>query len=314
MKMMVKVVSLEYICAASRRFDMPIGMLYIALAASSWGTLGILASGLIAVGFNGFEVAALRVLLSACVLLVISPRVLRPHLATIRRHWPILCIHSLIGVFFYNVLYFIAIEEVGVTFSVGLLYTAPIWALVFSIFILGERLSWLRSLSALGACTGVMLTLGVGGVGSTPSVMGVLLGLAAGATYALYPVIGKRAIYHVPPTVLLFSSFLISGLAFASTPPAWDGVARLMESESLSVWMLLLTMSLFGTIFSYFLFTRGIKMVPASSVGVVTTLEPLVAIVLASALLNEHLTILQYFGIFLIVLFSILSGLLNKQR
>jgi len=82
----------------------------------------------------------------------------------------------------------------------------------------------------------------------------------------------------------------------------------------LSVWMLLLTMSLFGTIFSYFLFTRGIKMVPASSVGVVTTLEPLVAIVLASALLNEHLTILQYFGIFLIVLFSILSGLLNKQR
>lgn len=55
-------------------------------------------------------------------------------------------------------------------------------------------------------------------------------------------------------------------------------------------------------------------MVPASSVGVVTTLEPLVAIVLASALLNEHLTTLQYLGIFLIVLFSVLSGLLNKQR
>lgn len=293
---------------------MRIGMLFIALAAASWGTLGVLASGLITAGFNGFEVAALRVLLSACFLLIVSPQVLRPHLAAIRSHWPILCVHSLIGVFSYNALYFLAIGEVGVSFSVGLLYTAPIWALVFAIFILGERPSWLRSLLALGACTGVMLTLGVGGVGATPSVIGVFLGLASGATYALYPVIGKRAIYHVPPTVLLFSSFLVSGLVFATLPSTWDGIARLMESKSLSVWTLLLSMTLFGTIFSYFLFTRGMKTVPASSVVVVTTIEPLVAIMLASTFLKEHLSILQYFGISLIILCSVLSGLLNTKR
>lgn len=186
--------------------------------------MGVLASGLITAGFNGFEVAALRVLLSACILLIVLPRVLRPHLAAIRVHWPILCVHSLIGVLFYNILYFLAIGEVGVTFSVGLLYTAPIWALVFAIFILGERPSWLRSLLALGACIGVILTLSLGGVGTTPSVSGIFLGLASGATYALYPVIGKRAIRQVSPTVLLFSSFLVSGLAFAVLPPAWRGL------------------------------------------------------------------------------------------
>ncbi|MFD2192053.1 DMT family transporter [Pistricoccus aurantiacus] len=312
--MTAKAVSLGYICAASHRFDMPIGILFIALAAASWGTLGVLASGLITAGFHGFEVAALRVLLSACILLIVSPRVLRPYLAVIRAHWPILCVHSLIGVFFYNTLYFLAIGEVGVTFSVGLLYTAPIWALVFAIFILGERPSWLRSLLALGACIGVMLTLGVGGVGTTPSMIGIFLGIASGATYALYPVIGKRAIRQVPPTVLLFSSFLVSGLVFAVLPPTWDGMARLAESGSLSVWTALLAMSLFGTIFSYFLFTRGIQTVPASSVAVVTTIEPLVAIMLASTFLKEHLSILQYSGISLIILCSVLSGLLNTER
>lgn len=68
-------------------------------------------------------------------------------------------------------------------------------------------------------------------------------------------------------------------------------------------------MSLFGAIFSYFLFTRGIQTVSASSVAVITTVEPLVAIMLAGAFLGEHLTVLQYVGISLIVVCGMLSGL-----
>jgi len=292
---------------------MDLGVLFVALAAASWGTLGVIASGLNDAGFSGFEVAALRVLFAAVALLVAAPLVLRPHIRAMLRQWRLLIAHSLIGVLVYNVTYFLAIGEMGVTFSVGLLYTAPVWTLLFAAVLLGERPTPLRAMLASGACAGVALTLGIGGGGPVPAATGIALGLASGASYALYPVIGKKAVKRVHPTALLFSSFIVSGLAFLALPPTWSGLARLGATGGVTAWAALLAMSLFGTIFSYFLFTRGLRTVPASAVAVITTMEPLVAITLAATILGEALSPLQYLGIGLIIASSVLSSRLGAR-
>ncbi len=292
---------------------MSVGVLFVALAAASWGTLGVIATGLIDAGFTGFEVAALRVLFSAIALLAAAPLVLRSYIRTMLRHWPLLAAHSLIGVLFYNVAYFLAIAEMGVTFSVGLLYTSPVWTLLFAAILLGERPTPLRVALASGACVGVALTLGIGGGGTVPSATGIVLGLAAGASYALYPVIGKKAVKRVHSTALLFSSFIISGLATLTLSPTWSGLRRLGETSGSDAWAALLVMSLFGTIFSYFLFTRGLHTVPASTIAVITTIEPLVAIALAATILDEALSLLQYLGIGLIIASGVFSSRLGAR-
>jgi len=290
---------------------MTFGLILVAAAAAIWGTLGIVATGLNQAGFTGFDVAALRVVFSAVALAAAAPVLLRHDLGELRRHAPVLIIHAFIGVFVYNATYFLAVAEAGVTVAVGLLYTAPIWAIVFGAILLGERPTRLRIALALAACGGVALTLGGPGAARAPSIAGIGFGLAAGASYALYTVIGKKAVTDLNPTAVLFSSFLVGGAFFLAVPASWQALGRLgaLEPPAVAeVWGSLLAISLVGTIFSYFLFTRGIRRVPAASAAVVTTAEPLVAVALAAALLGETLTPLHYAGIGLIVFCGVASS------
>ena len=59
---------------------------------------------------------------------------------------------------------------------------------------------------------------------------------------------------------------------------------------------MILYVAVFGTIFPYLLFMRAMKHLSASSTGIISTLEPVVAAVIAWIFLQERLTGLQVVG------------------
>lgn len=289
--------------------NMNTGRIYILLAAFLWGTLGVMASGLNASGYNGFEVASLRIVFSGLALGVAVPFLWKSIYSALKKSPRILILHSLSGVFLYNVFYFLSIDKIGVIFSVCLLYTSPIWTLLFTRVILKEHISLYKIIIAFTSFIGVVITLGIGVNDVQLSMSGIFFGAASGASYALYYVIGKRALKDVQPNTLLVSSFTISGLVFLFIPETWEGLHRLSMEQKPSIWAAILIMSLIGTVFSYFLFTRGLKTTSPPSISIITTIEPLTAVTLAAIILGDVLQPVQWLGIFLIVGSNAVNGL-----
>lgn len=263
------------------------------------------------VGFSGREVASLRIAFAALLLAAAFPFLSRGF-RSYSRMIVLVGAHAVFGVVGYNVAYFMAVSRIGVTPSVALLYTSPFWTVVGSSIFLGIGLNikqiGLATLSVAGVSLVLLPTLA--GQGVHFDAVGVIAALVSAICYALYGVLGKRCLNRgLTPTDLLFSSFLIAGLGNLANPDLWSGLGQLTNNASLKVLLSLLGIGWVGTVMSYFLFTRGLDRISATSVGLITPIEPITAVIIATALLHEPLNPVQFGGFCLIVGSAVLGAL-----
>ena len=80
-----------------------LGCVFVVLAASCWGLIGLLGAKLNQAGFSGLEVANLRITLASLVLILVSPFVLGSLRVLQRKQLPLLSMQSLLGVFLMTV-------------------------------------------------------------------------------------------------------------------------------------------------------------------------------------------------------------------
>lgn len=182
---------------------------------------------------------------------------------------------SLIGVLGMSVCYFFAVSYVGAGPAVALLYTAPVFSLLFSKFLLSESITRKSVLLALMAVFGVGLTM----LGEQAKVnWGILLGLSAGMCYSLYGVLGKRAMHYAHPAPLVFfTSIIISAGVLLLLPETYNTYEQLV-SLPLMTWGYVLGLSLLGTVVPFGLYMKALEKLPATRASVFTIFEPLTAI------------------------------------
>ena len=285
-----------------------IGIIQIITAAICWGTLGIFSTYLNRIGFTGWQITILRIVTAAFIILVMLPK-LWPYLIKLRsRQWFDLAIQSLIGVLFMSVCYFFAVAYVGAGAAVALLYTAPVFSLLFSALLLDESITRQSALLALMAVLGVGLTM----LGEQAQVnWGIVLGLLSGLCYSLYGVLGKRAMHYAHPAPLVFfTSVTISASVLLFLPETYKTYQKLLDLPLLT-WGYVLGLSLIGTVIPFSLYMKALEKLPAARASVFTIFEPLTAITLAIILLNQSLGWIQYLGVILILLAALCNALLN---
>lgn len=280
------------------------GTLQIIAGAFCWGSLGLLGATLNQAGFDGNEVAALRIVIAALVLLAALPLFI-PALKTLQpRKLPMLAVQSLIGMLGMSLCYFAAVAQIGASLAVALLYTAPVWSLIFARILLGESITPKSAALTVIAAAGVGLTMtGGGSVGFS----GIVLGLGSGICYALYGVLGKRAMQGNPPMLVFFTSIAFSALVLLLMPHTHSAFAKLPQQNA-AAWLSALALACVGTIAAYALFVKGLQKMPAAKASVFTVFEPLTAVVLAALFLNEKLNGWQYLGTALILCTAVLNA------
>lgn len=285
-----------------------LGTIQIITAAICWGTLGIFSTYLNQMGFNGWQITILRIVTAAIIILVMLPK-LWSHLLKLRaKQWFDLAIQSLVGVLAMSLCYFFAVAYVGAGAAVALLYTAPVFSLLFSALLLDESITRQSALLAMMAVLGVGLTM----LGEQAQVnWGIVLGLLSGLCYSLYGVLGKRAMHSAHPAPLVFfTSIIISATVLLLLPETYKTYQQLLDLPLLT-WGYVLGLSLLGTVIPFSLYMKALEKLPASRASVFTIFEPLTAIALAIILLNQTLAWIQYLGVLLILLAALCNALLN---
>lgn len=299
--------------------------LLIAIGAALWGTIGFFVKGFYELGFSPLQVVALRVVCAA-VIMVLYLFITRRELLKIRLQDSLYFVGT--GIFslaFFNICYFITIQETSLSVAVILLYTAPAFVAVLSRIFFKESLG-LRKLLSLGftlaGCAFVTGYLpGIGGEAITISRLGLLAGIGSGFGYALYSIFGKAALekYHtmtiatytfvfaalalLPLSCFNFISSSFSPISSPFSSPFSSPISSslVVTFSGLDFWLYLLGLGLFPTVLAYLLYTKGLKSVESSRASIVATVEPVVASLMGVLLFGEVLSGWQLVGICLVL-------------
>lgn len=277
-----------------------VGYLEVLAAASLWGSSGIFSVNLFRLGVTPGSLALLRPLVGAAVLLAMVAAV-RPGVLKIRGRGLLF----LVGVgggltALFQVAYQMAMDSVGVPATVGLLYLAPAFVVAAAAPLLGERPSPLRVTLAAVSVVGVWLTAtGARGADVALTPVGVAWGVTAAASYAGYTLFGRRAApIHGSLATVAWSTAGACVILAAVLPAA--GVSVTLPA-TLRGWVLLLAYGVLTIPVASFLFYDALGRMEAGRVSIASTLEPVVAALLATWLVSQHLTPTGWLGLVLVV-------------
>jgi DME family drug/metabolite transporter len=278
------------------------GYAQVAAAAVLWGTLGLAARPLFATGLSPHGAAAWRAAGAFALIAVYCLIADRPALRLTRRDVPLLAAYGTVSVAGFMTVYFTAISLTTVATAAVLLYTAPAWVVVLARLFFGEPLTPMKSTAVGCAFIGCVLVVGAVGPDAVRlSPAGLLAGLGAGLTYALYSIFGKTALRTLSATTTVVYTLgcgaLVLVIAGRGLPP--------LPAAALPP---LAYVIVFPTALAYLLYIGGLRWVEAGRASVVATLEPVVAALGGAFLLREPFGTLQWVGAALI-----LTGVLLVQ-
>jgi DME family drug/metabolite transporter len=278
------------------------GIIWVALAATLWGTAGIVAKTLLAhTTLSPVTLGFLRLSFSTPGLLAYGLwRDGRPflhfHMALDKRAVFVIAA----GIAAYQAFYYAAVTFAGVALpTLVSLCLAPVLVVILTAVVFREKTGRRVLFAVALALTGTALLVGLPtGDSGKATLIGAALACGSAFSYASLTVAGRIAARHMDGPQVVVVAF--SGGAVLLLPVAlWQGIPL---DFSLSSWGLLLYLALVPTALSYALFFHGMKTTPPTIASIVSLLEPLTGTLLATFVLGEHLGPTGIIGAVLLVL------------
>ena len=186
----------------------------------------------------------------------------------------------------------------SISIAVLLLYTAPVFVMLLSIFLFREKFTRCKMLALLSTFCGCTFITGIFSSKMTLTLEAFAFGLASGTGYALYSIFSKLALRR-------YNTLTITAYTFY-----FAAIAALPMAEPLQLFTLLadlraligaIAIALICTVAPYLLYTRGLQDVDAGQASILATLEPLVAAAIGIFIFGESLTTAKILGMILIL-------------
>ncbi|MFW2174349.1 DMT family transporter [Acinetobacter guillouiae] len=290
------------------------GFIAVLLAAFLWGTTGTIAT--FAPNLSPLAIGAAAMGGGGLLQAILARKSIKNNIAQINSNLVILAI-GVISVFIYPLAFYSSMHLAGITIgTVVSIGTAPLFTALLERFFDHKKLSikWFICF-VLGISGVILLSLGEshssissGKIKNEGQILGIFLGALAGLTYALYSWIAKKLIDRGIDSKA--SMGLIFGIGSLFLLPTLFFTGGNLFDENINIYvvgyMMLIPMFL-----GYVLFGYGLKTVPASKAITLTLFEPLVAAVLAIALVGEKLATIGWIGMIFI---SLCLALLSKTK
>ncbi len=264
------------------------GYLFTVAAAGLFAVNGTVSTLALGAGIPPTNLTGLRCTGAALTLLgvlgVLAPRRLR----LTRREVPMVVVFGVVGVALTQYLYYVAIGRLLVGIALVFEMTAPVFIALYVWLVRREQVrSRLWSALAL-SLSGLVLVAEVWRGGSLDP-LGVAAALTAALCLATYYLLGERATADRDPVTLTAWSFAAAGVFWAVAAPWWDFDATLLGrtvpvslgSLELPVWTLVVWIVVLGAVAPFWLSIAALRHLPPTAAGIVATIEPVLASIVA---------------------------------
>lgn len=274
--------------------DLRKGYGFVLMGATALGMLGVVGRILYMRIDTPVTLVQYRAFFGTVVLLAALMVFARPLLKIQWRDVPFFAVYGLLSIGLNSFCYFSAIQRIGISLAVVLLYTYPVFLMILSLFFLKEPLTEVKIFALATCMIGVLFLVLQGGLWENLSNrIGVFFGLGAGFFSALYSLFGKKALVRYQPATVLFYAFVFGSLFFLF----WGLLTGELKTHfTPKTWFWLFVLGVGPSLIGYFLYTIGLKYVEASRAGIVATVEVLAAVLGAFFFFDEHLSLRQILG------------------
>ena len=285
--------------------------LSVLAAGCLWGTMGFWRRGMEAMGLSTVDCLGIRVgvaaLLYAITILIIEPSAFKIKLKDL---WCFLG-SGIVSLLFFGLCYFRAMQLMSLSTAAILLYTAPVFVILLSVPLFGERLSLLKLSAMAMAFLGCCLVCGLGG-GEKITLPGLMLGLGSGFCYALYSIFSRFALNkgYSSLSITFYSSLFafLGALAISGgkTYPA-------MFSSFHNVFFCVMT-GFVSAYLAYMLYTYGLEGLENGRASIMASIEPVVATLVGVFVYGEALSLTGIAGIVLVLAAIVLLNIKRPER
>lgn len=274
---------------------------FILLAGILWGCIGIFVRHYTSLGLNSMQIAALRLTLSAVLfsvfILIFDRKLFKIKLKDI---WIFLG-SGILSVGVFTICYFQSIALSSLSVASILLYTAPIFVMLFSLIFFKEKLTIPKVAALIMAVFGCAMTVGIIGGRLSVTLPGFLFGLGSGICYALYSIFSRFALDrgYSPLTVTLYTFILaaVSVLCVCNPIPIAQTITKDVGSFFYS-----LLFAVASCVLPYLFYTLGLKSVRSTTASIIATIEPVTATIVGALVFHEAVQVpFGYIGIALVV-------------
>ena len=260
---------------------------------------------------QGYQVPALVLALWRDVFAVVTlvpafalakPRLLRAPAGLL----PYLALYGLVLALF-NSLWTLSVSLNGAAIATVLVYSSGAFTAILGRIFLKERLGPAKLAAVAMSLCGCALVAGILELGAWKgNLVGVLIGVAAGLSYALYSLFGRSAADRGldPWTTLVYTFafaalflFLVNCVPGAPLPGSSRNLGDILWlRQAWKAWLVLFLLAAIPTVGGFGLYNVSLSILPSSVASLVVSLEPVFTAIFAYVLLGEKLTAVQLAG------------------
>jgi drug/metabolite transporter (DMT)-like permease len=273
-------------------------------SAALFGVNGTVSTLALQAGIPATRLTALRCTGAAAVLLVVLALVAPARLRITWREVPFLAVFGVVGVALTQFLYYVAIGRMPVGIALVFEMTAPVFIALYVWLVRREKVRSRLWLALLLSLSGLVLVAEIWQDGGSLDPIGVGAALIAALCLATYYLMGERGTVTRDPVALTCWSFVAAALFWAAAAPWWqfdsgvlaEPVPISVGSVHLPLWVLVAWIVVLGAVVPFWLSIAALRHLAPTAAGLVATVEPVFASIVAWLWLEQVLTGWQVAG------------------
>ena len=277
------------------------GIFYASISSASFGFSPLFSLALIAAGLSNLDVLSYRWSVAAIVLVIYAlskKKSLR--LNSFDEVWKIILLSALRAITSITLLIGYANIASGIASTINFMY--PVVVTLCMMIFFGEQKSWIN-IGAIGlSLLGVYLMASGDGlrVEGGDTALGLTCSLISALSFAAYYIVMKRTKAD-KIEVVKFTTWimLMSAIYFIAANFIFDGKITIVTEAKL--WISILGLGLWATMVSNFTGVKAVRRIGPTLTSILGALQPLTAVILGVAFLDEHLSVMTVIGIGLIM-------------
>jgi drug/metabolite transporter (DMT)-like permease len=273
-------------------------------SAALFGVNGTVSRLALDAGVQPRNLTALRCTGAAVVLLLVLALLAPGRLRVHRRELPFLAVFGVVGVALTQYLYYVAIGRMPVGIALVFEMTAPVFIALYVWLVRREKVRGRLWIALLLSLSGLVFVAEIWQDGGPLDPVGVGAGLLAALCLATYYLLGERGTATRDPVALTCWSFVAAALFWAAAAPWWsfdagilaDRVPLSVGSLAVPLWVLVLWIIVLGAVVPFWLSIGALRHLAPTTAGLVATVEPVFASIVAWLWLEQVLSGWQVLG------------------
>jgi drug/metabolite transporter (DMT)-like permease len=212
---------------------------------------------------------------------------------------------------------YFSMENLGVKLATAadaalIVASYPAITMLLEIFIYRITISWVRFLGVGLAIFGVYLIVGESSnIGGTYRFIGDIILAATGIVWSFYNFVTRKVVNKYPTVLITFYQTIAGAIAFL--PLAWIEREQWHVPTMNSI-VALLYLGVFCSVIAFLLYAYGLRRLASSSAVTLMNLVPVFGVIFSILFLHELMSIVQFFGGFIIITGIVLSVRQVKQE